>query len=176
VHFRRQLYHVPTAHDGREALLAQDCAVWLELGMNGTLTSSDASSPASPLRVASLNAGEDDVRSLLRALAALYANGVELDLAAVDAPYARRRVSLPPYPFERERHWLDLPKPQPAEGAASVASTRAAPASAASAPSQPVSRPVSSHPLITRMRVHSTLESDIAPADTDGDERRDATG
>jgi acyl transferase domain-containing protein len=166
VHFRRQLYHVPAPDDGREALLAQDCAVWLELGIAGTLALGDASAVAAPLRVASLSADEDDMRSLLRALTALYMRGVELDLAALDAPYARRRVALPPYPFERERYWLELPRVSADEQATQAAAR----ASTLSAPVVQESRPISTHPMITRMRVHQVVESGIAPAASSDDE------
>jgi acyl transferase domain-containing protein len=133
-------------------LLAQDCAVWLELGSAGSLAA--PLEPAAPIRVTALHAGEDDMRCMLRALAELYARGVELDFAAVDAPYPRRRVSLPPYPFERERHWLDAGS-QVGAGA-SEASNKAR----------------SSHPLITRMRLHAPPESGIAPArEHDGGEQ-----
>jgi acyl transferase domain-containing protein len=32
---------------------------------------------------------------------------VELDFAAMGDALARRRVALPTYPFQRQRHWLD---------------------------------------------------------------------
>jgi acyl transferase domain-containing protein len=116
------------------------------------------------------------MRSLLRALATLHTRGVALDLAAVDAPYPRRRVSLPPYPFERERHWLDLPRSFPStESSSSPSHTGFEPVAASSSPAQPSS----SHPLITRMRVHRVLESGIAPAaglDTSEREPQDAAG
>ena len=144
VHYRRQLFHVPGAADARAALLAQECALWLELGSAGSLAPPPG--PDAPLRVTALHAGEDDMRCMLRALAELYARGAPLDFAAVDAPYPRKRVSLPPYPFERERHWLDA-GPQVAVAASEVPS-----------------RLSSSHPLITRMRLHAAPESGIAPA------------
>jgi 3-oxoacyl-[acyl-carrier-protein] synthase II len=43
---------------------------------------------------------------VLETLGTLYVRGVEVDWAAFDAPYARRRVTLPTYPFQRERYWL----------------------------------------------------------------------
>jgi acyl transferase domain-containing protein len=140
VHYRRQLYHSAGAGDARDALLAQDCAVWFELGSAGSL--SLAAGPGTPLRVAALHVGEDDMRCQLRALAALYTHGVELDFAAVDAPYPRKRVSLPPYPFERERHWVDAGPRQPSS-------------------ELPGTHAPSSHPLITRVRLRTPHESGI---------------
>jgi hypothetical protein len=43
---------------------------------------------------------------VLETLGALYVKGVEVDWAAYDAPYGRRRVTLPTYPFQRQRYWL----------------------------------------------------------------------
>ncbi|HEY7170340.1 MAG TPA: SDR family NAD(P)-dependent oxidoreductase [Vicinamibacterales bacterium] len=54
----------------------------------------------------SLRKGRDDWSQLLETCGALYARGVDLDFEAFDRPYRRRRVALPTYPFERERHWL----------------------------------------------------------------------
>jgi acyl transferase domain-containing protein len=42
---------------------------------------------------------------VLEALGALYVKGVGVDWAAYEAPYGRRRVPLPTYPFQRQRHW-----------------------------------------------------------------------
>jgi len=53
----------------------------------------------------SLRRGEDDVERMLRSLGEAFARGVAVDWrpAFPDG----RRVSLPTYPFQRERHWLD---------------------------------------------------------------------
>ena len=42
---------------------------------------------------------------MLATLAELYVRGVPVDWAAFDRPYPRRKVSLPTYPFQRERYW-----------------------------------------------------------------------
>jgi acyl transferase domain-containing protein len=56
-----------------------------------------------------LSAGADPWTALLDRVAALYVAGVEIDWAAFDAGYGRRKMALPTYPFERERYWVDLP-------------------------------------------------------------------
>ena len=43
------------------------------------------------------------------ALATLYVHGVGIDWTAVHRPFRRRRVTVPSYPFQRERHWLPAP-------------------------------------------------------------------
>jgi acyl transferase domain-containing protein len=45
--------------------------------------------------------------TLLTQLATLYVKGAAIDWRAFDGDYERRRVSLPTYPFERARCWLD---------------------------------------------------------------------
>ena len=57
--------------------------------------------------LASLRRGESDWRQMLNSLGALYEQGAEVDWAGFDQPYDRRRISLPTYPFERQRYWLD---------------------------------------------------------------------
>ena len=49
-----------------------------------------------------------DEETMLSALGKLWVSGVTPDWASVaDGP--RTRVSLPTYPFERRRHWIDAP-------------------------------------------------------------------
>ncbi|MFI9650841.1 type I polyketide synthase, partial [Streptomyces sp. NPDC052040] len=55
--------------------------------------------------------------ALLSAVAALHVRGVPVDWAAVDGRAHPRRVPLPTYPFQRERHWFTAP-PQAAVRAA----------------------------------------------------------
>jgi acyl transferase domain-containing protein/acyl carrier protein len=42
-------------------------------------------------------------------LATAYRRGDTIDWAAFDAPWPRKRVSLPTYPFQRQRYWIDAP-------------------------------------------------------------------
>src|SRR6185295_11174375 len=59
--------------------------------------------------IASLPVTRDahEVRSLLEATGRLWTNGVRIDWPAVSRTGAGRRVTLPTYPFRRERHWFD---------------------------------------------------------------------
>jgi acyl transferase domain-containing protein len=54
----------------------------------------------------SLRQGEADWQQMLSSLKALYLQGVNVDWAGFDRDYARCRVVLPTYPFQRERYWL----------------------------------------------------------------------
>ena len=44
---------------------------------------------------------------MLGSLARLYTRGVAVDWAGFDRDYSRRRVSLPTYPFQRQRFWVE---------------------------------------------------------------------
>src|SRR5262249_26179622 len=61
----------------------------------------------------SLRKGKSDEATLLSSLGALWVHGVAVDWDAHDAGRPRRRVALPTYPFQRERHWIEPPAPQP---------------------------------------------------------------
>jgi myxalamid-type polyketide synthase MxaC len=58
--------------------------------------------------LASLRKDRDDGNQMLSSLGALFVLGVKPNWDAYDRPYRRRRVALPTYPFERERHWLPV--------------------------------------------------------------------
>ena len=47
---------------------------------------------------------------LLPSLGGLWTRGIAVDWRAFDAPYARQRVQLPTYPWQRRRCWIDKPE------------------------------------------------------------------
>jgi acyl transferase domain-containing protein len=55
----------------------------------------------------SLRRGQEDWQQMLESLAELYVRGVEVDWNGFDRDYARRKVALPTYPFQRERYWFE---------------------------------------------------------------------
>ncbi|MFC8147750.1 type I polyketide synthase, partial [Streptomyces paradoxus] len=87
-------------------------ATLLELGPDGVLTALAAASTGdtdATAPVATLRAGRAEVRSLLSGVAAAFVRGTPVDWAAVHAGGPGRRVPLPTYAFQRERHWIDGP-------------------------------------------------------------------
>jgi amino acid adenylation domain-containing protein/thioester reductase-like protein len=59
----------------------------------------------------SLRKGQDDWGVILDSLGKLYVQGVDVNWAGFDHGYSRQMVSLPNYPFERQRYWLEpVPK------------------------------------------------------------------
>ena len=61
----------------------------------------------------SLRSGRGEWEQMLESLGQLYLRGAEVDWEGFDKPYDRRKVSLPTYPFQRQRYWLET-KPIPA--------------------------------------------------------------
>jgi phthiocerol/phenolphthiocerol synthesis type-I polyketide synthase E len=53
----------------------------------------------------------DDRDCLLQAVARLWVSGSAIDWQALRGEKPRRRVSLPTYPFERQRYWIEPPSP-----------------------------------------------------------------
>ncbi len=84
--------------------------VFLDIGPSNTLTSLArlCLSGKETLLLHSLRKDGDDWRNILDTLGHLYAHGIEIDWAGFDSPYHRRKVSVPTYPFQRGRYWLDL--------------------------------------------------------------------
>jgi amino acid adenylation domain-containing protein len=97
--------------DGLTTLLAQPRCVLLEVG-NGEALSALARMQAAPAAavISTLpRQASGEVASVLSAVAALWVAGVKVDWAAVYQGERRLRVTLPTYPFERRRHWVDRP-------------------------------------------------------------------
>jgi acyl transferase domain-containing protein len=73
----------------------------MSVGLQETIEDAGADATVLP----SLRRGEGGLNRLIRSLAEAHVAGVELDWRAV-FPGDGRRVDLPAYPFQRERHWL----------------------------------------------------------------------
>ncbi|WPB82528.1 amino acid adenylation domain-containing protein [Archangium violaceum] len=127
--------------EGMQALVAQGCQTFIELGPAPVLLGmarrfvTDESMRWLP----SLRKGHGEWQTLLRSLGALYANGAKIDWAGLDRGQPRRRVSLPTYPFQRRRYWFqpgarDTSAPAPAPISALAEEPRPAP-SASETPS-----------------------------------------
>ncbi|GAB3874926.1 hypothetical protein GCM10027610_144460 [Dactylosporangium cerinum] len=107
--------------DGVGWLAGNGVTRFLEVGPTGVLTAMVQACLAEQAGVVALPAvrrGRAEVESLLRAVAQLYVNGVDIDWTRLYADWGGRRVDLPTYAFQRERYWLYAPADGPAEGAA----------------------------------------------------------
>lgn len=99
--------------EGIGALLEEPGRVLVEVGPGESLSALARQHPsygAGHLAVAAVGRPRPGAERgpLLEALGRLWGHGVELDPGALYGP-GRRRLSLPTYPFERRRHWVDGP-------------------------------------------------------------------
>jgi amino acid adenylation domain-containing protein len=116
---------------GLDTLLAGGATALLEVSPGTVLTtfakqrtrkSSDVTSAGS---LPGPNSERDDHATMLASLGLLWTAGAQPNWAAVHAPARPRRTSLPTYPFERARHWIErapialAAAPQPLQLAAS---------------------------------------------------------
>jgi myxalamid-type polyketide synthase MxaB len=101
---------------GVTALREQGVDIFLEAGPAPTLLGLGRRTlgDESTVWVPSLRKGRDEWDEMLEGLGRLHVEGVEVDWAGLDHPYARRRLVLPTYPFQRERYWVETKAASPA--------------------------------------------------------------
>jgi acyl transferase domain-containing protein/NADP-dependent 3-hydroxy acid dehydrogenase YdfG/pimeloyl-ACP methyl ester carboxylesterase len=99
--------------DGLRAILSAGATQALEIGPAPVLCGlGAATAPAATVAwLPSLRPGRDDTEVVLDSLARLWLSGLDVDWRAFDAPWPRRRVALPTYPFQRERFWIESATP-----------------------------------------------------------------
>jgi myxalamid-type polyketide synthase MxaE and MxaD len=98
-----------------ETLAARGCRVFVEVGPHPVLLESirrALADAADVLAVPSMRRGQPERAVMLTSVGALYRRGSDVDWDAVH-PGPRRCVSLPPYPWQRERYWLETPEASP---------------------------------------------------------------
>ena len=93
---------------GFRELRRRGCDVFLEIGPGRALLNvgrrSDPDRDA--VWVPSLRRGHGDWPQILRSLGRLYERGVSVDWHGFDRDYARTRIPVPFYPWQRKRYWL----------------------------------------------------------------------
>lgn len=111
------LRHTVRFADGIKELLKNRASVLLEVGPGttlGSLAQQQAEKPLTRAIFSSLRHPREqrsDLACLLSTLGKLWLNGVKVDWFGFHAHEQRGRVSLPTYPFERQRYWLEA-KPE----------------------------------------------------------------
>ena len=109
----RQIRATVRFSDELDALLADPSRVLIEVGPGGSLTSSAMRHPrwSSQHRAIRLMRHQAQNRrdrdTFLLALGQLSAAGIDVDWTPLSAGYQPRLVSLPGYPFVRQRHWVE---------------------------------------------------------------------
>ena len=95
--------------DGVQALVDDGITAFVEIGPSATLLAlaQACGAPADALFLPSLRRDREAWGTLIESLGSLFVRGAEIDWNGFDAGYARSKVALPTYPFQRERYWVD---------------------------------------------------------------------
>ncbi len=117
-HWRAPVREPVQFQRGLQTLAACGAHLWIELGPVPMLASLALSNGAGSVRVlAAQRPQQPGRRGLLAVLAEAWVLGVDVDLAACNHGRGGARVTLPSYPFQRRRFWLDKSAAAPAAGA-----------------------------------------------------------
>jgi acyl transferase domain-containing protein/NADPH:quinone reductase-like Zn-dependent oxidoreductase/acyl carrier protein len=108
-YWRRHIRETVQYATSMQTLAEAGCTVFLEIGPNPVLLGLGRSCIAQTgaLWLPSLRSERDDWAQLLSSLSQLYVKGADIDWAGFDRDYPRQKVSLPTYPFQRERYFVD---------------------------------------------------------------------
>ena len=113
----RHLRHTVLFSDAVAGLLADPDCVLLEVGPGQALISlarQQALTPGKHVMLSTLPHPQDpgpDALAMFNTVGRLWQAGVNVDWQAIHADEQRRRVALPPYPFQRERYSVETPSP-----------------------------------------------------------------
>jgi acyl transferase domain-containing protein len=116
-YWAKHLRHTVRFGDGIQELLKNPASILLEVGPGTTLSSLakiQTQPPASRPIFSSLRHAREqrpDLSCLLTVLGQLWLRDVKVDWAGFYDREKRRRISLPTYPFERERYWIESRQP-----------------------------------------------------------------
>lgn len=105
-YWRRHAREAVQFASGIRTAIAEGCTIFIEVGP-GTVLTGMAKRLGATLAVSSIRRERDEWEQLLESLAALYVHGTDVDWAGFDHDYARRKIALPSYPFQRQRYWID---------------------------------------------------------------------
>jgi acyl transferase domain-containing protein len=93
--------------DALRSLDRRGPALAVEIGPHPVLAGLVRLNGSEHIGLPSLRRDRPDWEVLLGSLGTLYTHGVAVNWRGFDAPYPRRRLHLPTYPFRRTRHWID---------------------------------------------------------------------
>jgi acyl transferase domain-containing protein len=112
VYWRRQVRHAVEFAAAMDTLAAAGFDTFVEVGPTSTLCSLGRECIGRDGQLWAPSMRRDQTSSMmLDSLARLYVRGAAVRWSALDAGPNRRRVALPTYPFQRQRHWVsDAPR------------------------------------------------------------------
>jgi malonyl CoA-acyl carrier protein transacylase len=108
-YWRRHLREAVRFSDSIQFLDEQGYQLFLEIGPHSVLSGMGRRCVSSQTGIwlASLKKGENDWQKLLQNLGILYQLGVDINWDGLEQNYKRYRLSLPTYPFQRQRYWKE---------------------------------------------------------------------
>lgn len=169
-HLRAPVRFAPAA----ARLLEDEARVLLEIGPRATLaTLARQCAPGGRAPQAILASLADtpggESAAVAETLGRLWAAGIQPDWQAYGDGEQRRKVALPLYPFERQRHWIDAGRSDAATSTAALA--RSDDAGTDEAPPQATDTPPATEASDTRTRLFALVEEvsglELTPADAD---------
>ncbi|MBD2385955.1 type I polyketide synthase [Cylindrospermum sp. FACHB-282] len=94
---------------GIQALASRGFRIFLEIGAHSILNNMARQILPTDTSVwlHSLQQGKSDWQAILESLGQLYTLGASIDWEGFDKDYIHQRISLPTYPFNRKRYWLN---------------------------------------------------------------------
>nr|DAB41916.1 TPA_exp: ArzN - PKS (KS, AT, OMT, KR, ACP) [Fischerella sp. PCC 9339] len=95
--------------DGMQTLHQQGCELFVEIGPKPVLLGMGRQCLTEDVAVwlPSLCPRQGEWQQMLQSLAQLYVRGVAVNWLGFDQGYARRKVMLPTYPFQRQSYWFE---------------------------------------------------------------------
>ena len=107
-YWSKQVRQTVLFHAGMKKIIDAGCTLLVEIGPHPALTPAVMTAFDSPSlhTIPTLKRGKNDNANLLASLAALYVEGAALKLDSLFGGPLYQRVSLPLYPFRREKYWL----------------------------------------------------------------------
>ncbi|MFF5010599.1 type I polyketide synthase, partial [Streptomyces phaeochromogenes] len=111
-HWVRHLRNAVQFAAGMRTLEEQKVTTYVELGPDGVLCTLGRSCVEGAAFATALRGDHSEERTVLTALGTPYVNGAPTDWSGTLPATTPRRVVLPTYAFQRQRHWLE---PQPLE-------------------------------------------------------------
>ncbi|WP_292877327.1 non-ribosomal peptide synthetase/type I polyketide synthase [Nostoc sp. NMS1] len=92
---------------GINTLFEQGYELFLEIGSKPILsTLGKRQQQGTATWLPSLVKGQDDWQVLLASLSTIYVQGIDVNWTGFDRDYSRHLLSLPTYPFQRQRYWI----------------------------------------------------------------------
>jgi thioester reductase-like protein len=90
---------------GMETLENKGCGIFLEIGVRPTLVTMARQFITNAIWLASLHPHQNDLEQMLESLAQIYGSGTKVDWAKFHGNQQQPKVSVPTYPFQRQRYW-----------------------------------------------------------------------